>query len=137
MGWSGFMRPLIRPGVGRALIYTDFSAQDTGTAAALSGDPNLMTDYLSGDLYTAFAVRCGADIHGDGRYTAQEIRQRYKIAMLAIMYGMSAQSLARRLGDPTGVRKAHSGDAQAGLPDVLGLVRVRRRLRRLLRPIDD
>ncbi len=100
MGWSGFMRPLIRPGVGRALITVDFSAQDTGTAAALSGDPNLMEDYLSGDLYTSFAVRCSANIHGDGRYTAQEIRQRYKIAMLAIMYGMSAKSLARRLEIP-------------------------------------
>ena len=44
-GAAAWLRSLIRPPVGRGLAYIDWSAQEIGIAAALSGDPLLMDGY--------------------------------------------------------------------------------------------
>ena len=53
-GPSRWLRGLIKPGPGFGVAYIDWKTQEVGIAAALSGDENLMADYLSEDLYIAF-----------------------------------------------------------------------------------
>src|SRR5262249_31073511 len=54
-GLSRWMRGLIKPPPGHGLAYIDWSQQEFGIAAALSGDPNMIAAYRSGDPYLAFA----------------------------------------------------------------------------------
>ncbi len=59
-GPSAWLRGLIRPPSGHGLAYVDWSSQEVGIAAALSGDPRLIAAYQSGDPYLAFAKQIGA-----------------------------------------------------------------------------
>src|SRR5207247_5827227 len=52
-----WMRSLIRPEKGQALAYIDWSSQEYGIGAALSGDPAMTADYEAGDPYLGFAKR--------------------------------------------------------------------------------
>src|SRR5262249_31696891 len=56
-GPSTWLRSLIRPEPGRAVAYVDWSAQELGIAAALSGDPAMQEAYQSGDPYLWLARR--------------------------------------------------------------------------------
>ena len=58
-GPATWLRSLIRPEPGMALAYVDFSSQEMGIAAALSGDPALLEAYRSGDVYLSFAKQAG------------------------------------------------------------------------------
>jgi len=78
---------------GMAIAQVDFSSEHIGIAAALSGDPTLMADYLSGDPYKQFAV--GA--LGIANPSALQ-RQVYKACVLGRIFGMGADTLARNLG---------------------------------------
>jgi hypothetical protein len=59
-GPSVWMRSLIQPDPGMGLAYVDWSQQEFGIAAALSGDVAMQEAYLSGDPYLAFAIQAGA-----------------------------------------------------------------------------
>jgi len=59
-GPAVWLRGLIRPEPGYGLAYIDWSQQEFGIAAALSGDLAMQAAYLSGDPYLAFAKRAGA-----------------------------------------------------------------------------
>ena len=59
-GPSVWLRGLIKPPPGYGLAYIDWSQQEFGIAAALSGDPAMMDAYHSGDPYLAFAKQAGA-----------------------------------------------------------------------------
>ena len=50
-GPSCWLRSLIQPEPGRAVAYVDWSQQEFGIAAALSGDTAMMEAYTSGDPY--------------------------------------------------------------------------------------
>jgi len=81
-------------------VYLDWRTQEVGIAAALSGDPALMADYQSGDIYHALARLCGLTTDDDvKRWKAEnpEMRQRMKPLQLGINYGMGVPSLARGL----------------------------------------
>ena len=54
-GPAVWLRGLIRPDPGRALAYIDYSAQEVGIAAALSGDPAMLEAVRSGDPYLGLA----------------------------------------------------------------------------------
>jgi hypothetical protein len=58
-GSSRWVRGLIKPWPGRALAYVDYSSQEIGIAAALSGDVALTKAYTTGDPYLACAVHVG------------------------------------------------------------------------------
>jgi DNA polymerase I-like protein with 3'-5' exonuclease and polymerase domains len=84
----------------------DWSQQEFGIAAALSGDPAMLDAYRSGDPYLAFAKQTGV-IPPDGtkaRYGV--IREQYKACALAVQYGMGDVSLAGRLGQSPAVARA-------------------------------
>jgi hypothetical protein len=87
------MRSFIKPEPGMALAQIDYGAQEVGIAAALSGDPVLIADYLSGDPYRQFA-KASLDIENP---TKQQ-RQIYKATVLGRIYGLGVAALARNLG---------------------------------------
>src|SRR5262249_43720264 len=50
-----WMRSLVRPEEGKALAYVDWSGEEYGIGAVLSGDPAMLADYEAGDPYLGFA----------------------------------------------------------------------------------
>jgi DNA polymerase I len=97
-GPSTWLRALIKPDPGKAVAYIDWSSQELAIAASLSGDQRLTAACASGDPYITFAIQAGLAPIGSTKRTHSEIRDRCKIASLAILYGMREQSLAARLG---------------------------------------
>lgn len=100
-GASAWMRSVIMAGEGKVLAYVDYSAQEVGLAAALSGDEALVKDYESGNPYMAFAIRAGAAPEGATKKTHPSERATYKTAALAIQYGIGDEALGQNLGVPT------------------------------------
>ena len=96
-GPAAWLRALIRPTRGRALAYLDYSAQEVGVAAALSGDEALQRAYDSGDPYMSFAVDAGLAPAGATKRSHETIRSLCKTVVLATNYGQQAQALAERL----------------------------------------
>jgi hypothetical protein len=99
-GAPSWVRGLIRPESGRGLAYIDWSQQEIGIAAALSGDAALIGAYQSGDPYLAFAKQAGAAPSDATKATHKDIRDVYKACFLAVQYGMGAESLAQQIGQP-------------------------------------
>lgn len=100
-GPSVWLRSLIRPGPGQAVAYVDWSAMEFGIAAALSGDPEMIKSYQSGDPYLSFAISFGAAPPEATKHTHHDVRELYKVMLLAAQYGMGAHTLAGRLGVST------------------------------------
>jgi hypothetical protein len=99
-GPSTWLRSLLRPEPGRAVAYVDWSAQELGIAAALSGDPAMQEAYQSGDPYLWLARRAGAVPSDAGKNTHPGEREQFKVVSLGVLYGLSADGLARRLNVP-------------------------------------
>jgi DNA polymerase I-like protein with 3'-5' exonuclease and polymerase domains len=98
-GPSCWVRSLIRPGPGRAILYADWEAQEYGIAAALSRDPVMQEHYASGDPYLAFAKRVGAVPPTATKATHRAERDLFKVCCgLGAMYGAGKHTLASRLG---------------------------------------
>jgi DNA polymerase I len=104
-GPSVWLRGLIRPPPGHGVAYIDWSQQEFGIAAALSGDPAMQDAYRSGDPYLTFAKQSGAVPADSTKQTHGAIRELYKQCVLAVQYGMGAESLALRIGQPTAVAR--------------------------------
>jgi DNA polymerase I-like protein with 3'-5' exonuclease and polymerase domains len=66
-------------------------------AASLSGDP-VMLEFYRHDPYLSFAKRVGAAPSNAIKQTHGALRDRYKTGLLAIQYGIGAETLASRLG---------------------------------------
>jgi hypothetical protein len=96
-GPSAWLRSLIRPGPGRAIAYVDWSAQELAIAAALSGDLAMQDAYYSGDPYLWFAKKAGAVPTDATKRTHPADRDQFKIVMLGVLYGLSADGIARKL----------------------------------------
>ncbi len=100
-GPSVWLRGLIQPPPGYGVAYIDYSQQEFGIAAALSGDEAMQAAYLSGDPYLAFAKQAGV-IPPDGtKETHGSTRELFKTCALGVQYGMEAEALAARIGHPT------------------------------------
>jgi DNA polymerase I-like protein with 3'-5' exonuclease and polymerase domains len=93
-----WLRSLIKPEPGRGVAYIDYSSMEFMLAAALSGDPVMLDLYAAGDPYLGFAKRVGTAQQSANKATHAGLRDRYKVALLAIQYGMMAEMLAARLG---------------------------------------
>jgi hypothetical protein len=99
-GPSTWLRSLIKPGPGRAVAYVDWSQQELAIAAALSGDRRMQEAYTSGDFYLTFAKMAGAvPVEATKRTHAAE-REQFKTVSLGVLYGLSAEGLARKLDVP-------------------------------------
>lgn len=99
-GPSVWIRGLIRPPPGWGLAYVDWSQQEFGIAASLSGDRAMMAAYLSGDPYLAFAIQAGAVPPTATKQTHENEREQFKACVLAVQYGMGEASLAARINQP-------------------------------------
>jgi hypothetical protein len=99
-GPSVWLRGLIKPPAGYGIAYIDWSQQEFGIAAALSGDPAMLEAYRSGDPYLSFAKQAGAVPPGATRITHAAKREEFKACVLAVQYGMAPETLAARIGKP-------------------------------------
>src|SRR5262249_40775432 len=95
-----WMRSLIRPEEGRALAYIDWSSQEYGIGAVLSGDQAMMADYQIGDPYLGFAKRIGMVPPSATKQTHRAERDIIKAVILGTQYGMGEQTLALRINRP-------------------------------------
>jgi DNA polymerase I-like protein with 3'-5' exonuclease and polymerase domains len=92
---------LIQPPQGHGLAYIDWSSQEIGIAAALSGDPRLIDAYHSGDPYLTFAKQIGAVPEGATKASHKSVRDQFKAVVLGVNYGMAETTLAESIGQPT------------------------------------
>jgi DNA polymerase-1 len=99
-GPSVWLRGLIKPSEGYCLVYIDYSQQEFGIAAALSGDEKMMEAYRSGDPYLAFAIQAGSVPQGATKQSHKAEREQFKACVLAVQYGMGEISLAQRINQP-------------------------------------
>jgi DNA polymerase I len=99
-----WLRFLIKPELGMALAYIDYSSAEFMIGASMSdghcGPVNNMMDlYRSGDPYLNFAKRIDAIPKDGTKQTHGEVRDKYKTFLLASQYGMSSKTLSTRLGN--------------------------------------
>lgn len=99
-GPSVWLRGLIRPEPGNGLAYVDWSQQEFGIAAALSGDQRMIEAYQSGDPYLTFAKQARAVPPDATKKNHRPQREQFKQCALAVQYGMGAESLSRKIGQP-------------------------------------
>src|SRR5262249_3989853 len=99
-GPATWIRGLIKPPPDMGMAYVDWSQQEFGIAAKLSGDTAMIAAYQSGDPYLAFAKQAGA-VPPDGTRTQyKDTRELYKSCALGVQYGMEVESLAARIDKP-------------------------------------
>ena len=99
-GPSVWLRGLIKPPTGYGIGYIDWSQQEFGIAAALSEDAAMQAAYQSGDPYLAFAKQAGAVPQDATKATHGPTRELFKQCVLAVQYGMEAESLTLRIAQP-------------------------------------
>jgi DNA polymerase I len=99
-GPAVWLRSLIKPPPGYAVAYVDWSQQEFGIAAALSDDMAMQAAYHSGDPYLAFAKQAHAVPDDATKATHGPTRELFKQCVLATQYGMEAEALALRIGQP-------------------------------------
>ena len=99
-GLSAWLRALIKPAPGYGVAYIDWSQQEFAIAAALSRDGLMMDAYASGDPYMKFAIQAGLAPEGATKQTHKRERTLCKACVLAVQYGMGAESLALRINRP-------------------------------------
>ena len=95
-----WLRGLIKPGLGMAVAYIDYSSQEVAVAAALSCDPFLIDAVASGDTYMSFAVRAG--LAPDGATSRPPYRARHQ-------QSLPVGDKLRDGGQDTGVPHRHLG----------------------------
>lgn len=110
-GTATWLRGIIKPRPGWGLAYIDWSQQEFGIAAALSGDTAMMAAYLSGDPYLEFAKQAGAVPTSATKKSHAAVRDQFKACALGVQYSMGETSLALRLGrspaDARGLLRLH------------------------------
>ena len=72
----------------------DWSSQEVGIAAALSGDEIMMADFRSGDPYIAFGVGAGILPSNATKKSHEAERTAIKACVLGLQYGMGEYTLA-------------------------------------------
>jgi DNA polymerase I len=97
-GSATWLRGLIKPAEGMGIAYLDFSSQEIGIAAALSGDAAMWKAYESGDPYMAFAIDAKLAPPGATKASYKATRSKCKAIVLGVQYGMGAESMAATAG---------------------------------------
>ena len=88
---SKWLRYLVCPPKGRALLVFDWKAQELGVAAVLSGDEPLWEAAVSDDPYIAFGLQIG-----QSEEEAKTNRSLLKATVLGVQFGMTAHGMATR-----------------------------------------
>jgi DNA polymerase I len=105
-GPSTWVRSLIRPAPGFSIAHVDWCQQEYGISASLSQDSAMLEAYLSGDPYLKFGKKVGTIPEDGTKITHAKERELFKACVLAVSYGMGAESLAARIQQPPIVASA-------------------------------
>jgi DNA polymerase-1 len=97
-GPAKWLRFLIAPPPGCALIHRDYAQQEVRIAAILSGDRALFAACEAGDVYLGIATQLGFIRGGMSEAEIANVRAMFKIVVLAIMYGLGPWTLAMQTG---------------------------------------
>jgi DNA polymerase-1 len=92
-------RNVIHPREGKRLQYVDYCQFEPGIMAALSGDPQIIRLYQSGDLYKQISQEI---------FNSVEYRKTAKKLFLSYSYGMSLKKIADAASESGANRKAAS-----------------------------
>jgi hypothetical protein len=95
---AAWLRGLITPPPGHALVMLDWSAQEIAIAAGRSGDAAMCQAYRSGDVHMAVAISAGLAPAGATKATHPAERERAKVVSLGTNYGQSPRGVAAALG---------------------------------------
>ena len=106
MSKSATVKYLVKAEAGTALIYSDYSSQEVGIAAALSGDENLAADYKSGKVYLNFSISAGLVPSNGTKETHPDEVECGKTGFLSIQYGAGVKQIAANVGRSIGVAEA-------------------------------
>ena len=94
-----WLHGLLRPPPGFALVELDWTGQEYAIAAALSGDPDMIADYQTGDPHWAFGVRAGLVAADADKAEHKELRDKtLKPITHGQNYGMTAYGIAAKTG---------------------------------------
>jgi DNA polymerase-1 len=104
-GPAVWIRGLIQPRPGFGVAYVDWSQQEFGIAAGLSGDSAMLSAYASADPYLALAKQSGAVPPSATKKSHGAIREQFKQCVLGVQYAMGAESLAARINQPTALAR--------------------------------
>jgi hypothetical protein len=99
---AAWMRSLIQPDKGKAILSMDYSQQEFLIAAILSKDKNMVKAYLSGDVYLHTAKLAGAAPSHATKKSHAKIRDLFKSTVLGIQYQMGSAGLANKIANDTG-----------------------------------
>lgn len=99
---SAWMRSMIQPKPGRAIVGCDHSSQEFLVSAILSADEKMWQAYHSGDPYFYFAKLAKAVPEDSERKDHEDIRLLFKSTVLGISYLMGPNALAAKLTEDTG-----------------------------------
>jgi hypothetical protein len=97
-GPAKWLRFLITPPPGRALVHRDYCQQEVRIAAVLSGDSALLEACESGDVYFGVAKQLGFLPDSLNEAERKAVRSLFKTVVLGIQYGLGFRSLAVRTG---------------------------------------
>jgi DNA polymerase I-like protein with 3'-5' exonuclease and polymerase domains len=97
-GPAKWVRFLIAPPPGRALVYRDFAQQEVRIAAVKSGDLALLEACESGDVYLGIAGQLGFYRESMSPVELATLRALFKVVVLSILYGVGPHTLAMRTG---------------------------------------
>ena len=87
-GPAKWLRFLITPPPGRALVHRDFRQQEVRIAAVLSGDSALLQACESGDVYLGVAEQLGFLPDSLNEAERKAVRALFKTVVLGIQYGL-------------------------------------------------
>lgn len=89
---------LIKPREGWGIAGLDWSAQEIGVGAGLSGDRAMLEDFRSGDPHLRFAIRAGLAPSWATERSHGLVRNFIKPVSLGVSYGMSKYGAAAATG---------------------------------------
>lgn len=93
-----WMRVLIDPPEEHSIVSIDFTSQEIWIAAVLSGDLNMLCDYLSGDPYMSFGKGVGYLPQDATKFTHSAERNICKGLLLGLQFGMGSKKLSGQIG---------------------------------------
>ena len=124
MGIPGELRPLLLPDEGCKFVHFDYSQQEPGVAAYLSGDGDLMNDFALGDVYVNTGRRMGLVTADMTAEMVKAVRNGLlKSLILAVIYGKSATGIARDLPCSLHEAKVHLARFEQAYPQLFRWLR--------------
>lgn len=97
LAMSKWLRSLITPPKGWALVEVDFGSQESLLAGIVYDDDNIIKGYECGDPYISFGILAGIVPPTATKHTHAKERKQLKAVTLGKSYGLGVQGLGLRL----------------------------------------